>query len=332
MSEDQSRAPSIAPPVPAVPVVGLEHRASFDTLIDARTPAEYALDHLPGAINCWVLDDEERHVVGTLYVQQGAFEARRVGGAMVAANLARHLQERFSDQPADWRPLVYCWRGGMRSGAMTHWMRAVGWDAAQLSGGYRQWRRHVVGALDALAPRLHLVVLAGPTGSAKTRVLQALAAQGEQVLDLEGLACHKGSLLGDLPGVPQPTQKAFETRIVDSLERFDLARTIFVEGESRKIGRLAVPLGLVQRMRAAPVAEVVAPFQARVDYLLRDYAYLAERPDWFAEQLAPLVPLHGRETIASWQALARAREAGPLLAAVVGSHYDPAYARSQGVH
>jgi tRNA 2-selenouridine synthase len=338
MPDPTPRAPFVAPPadaalpLAAVPVVGLGRRREFDAVIDARSPAEYALDHLPGALNCWVLDNDERHVVGTIYVQQGAFEARRVGGAMVAANLARHLQERFSGMPMDWRPLVYCWRGGMRSGAMVSWLRTVGWDAAQLGGGYKTWRQHVMDATEAIPPRLRLTVIAGATGSAKTRVLQALGARGEQVLDLEGLACHKGSLLGDLPGVPQPSQKAFETGLVDALERLDPARPVYVEGESRRIGRLQVPLALVQRMRAAPVVEIVAPFQARVDYLLRDYAYLGDRPDWFAGQLRPLTELHGKETIASWQAMAQARELAPLFAQLAERHYDPAYARSQGVH
>src|SRR5689334_11221645 len=204
--------------------VGVDQRHDFDTLIDARSPGEFALDHLPGAINCPVLDDDERRIVGTLYKQQGAFEARRVGGAMVAANLARHLRERFADMPANWKPLVYCWRGGLRSGSMVTWMRLVGWDAQQLSGGYKTWRRHVIDSLNEIAPRLPLVVLCGATGSAKTRVLQALAARGEQVLDLEALAAHKGSLLGALPDTPQPSQTAFETSLVNVIEGMDLSR------------------------------------------------------------------------------------------------------------
>ena len=178
----------------------------FDTVIDARSPSEFALDHIPGAINCPVLDDEERRIVGTLYKQTGAFEARRVGGAMVAANLAKHLRERFADQPPNWKPLVYCWRGGLRSGSMVTWLRLVGWDAQQLAGGYKSYRRHVIDRIDELCPQLDLRVICGATGSAKTRVLQAMALQGRQVLDLEAFAAHKGSLLGALPGTTQPSQ------------------------------------------------------------------------------------------------------------------------------
>jgi len=196
----------------------------FDTLIDARSPSEFALDHVPGAINCPVLDDEERHIVGTTYVQKSSFEAKRIGGAMVAANIARHLREQFQDKPKNWRPLVYCWRGGMRSGSFVTWLRLVGWDAQQLKGGYKAWRAHVIAESDQLAAALPLRVLCGPTGSAKTRVLHELERLGEQVLDLEGLAGHRGSVLGAIPGVAQPSQKGFETQLFAAMASFDLSR------------------------------------------------------------------------------------------------------------
>lgn len=306
---------------------------AFDTLIDARSPAEFALDHVPGAINCPVLDDEERRIVGTLYKQQGAFEARRVGGAMVAANLAKHLRERFADRPANWKPLVYCWRGGMRSGSMVTWLRLVGWDAQQLAGGYKSFRRHVISQLDALCPKLDLHVICGATGSAKTRVLQALAAQGEQVLDLEDMASHKGSLLGNLPGVPQPSQKSFETALATRLERFDLARPIYVEGESARIGKVSLPLSLVARMRESPsVIEVAATPEARLAFLLRDYAYLGDDREGLAAQLGKLKELQGKETVARWQQWALAGELEPLFAELMALHYDPHYERSQSRH
>ncbi|MDM0105965.1 tRNA 2-selenouridine(34) synthase MnmH [Variovorax sp. J22R24] len=305
---------------------------AFDTLIDARSPSEFALDHIPGAINCPVLDDEERRIVGTLYKQRGAFEARRVGGAMVAANLARHLRERFADQPADWKPLVYCWRGGLRSGSMVTWLRLVGWDAQQLAGGYKSFRHHVIERLEALCPRLPLRILCGATGSAKTRVLQALALRGAQVLDLEDCAKHKGSLLGALPGVSQPSQKHFETRITQVLEAVDLRQPLYVEGESPRIGRIALPVSLVTRMRASPCIEIVATPQARLDYLLRDYAYLGDDGEALATQLGLLKELQGKETVQRWQAWARARELRPLFAELMTQHYDPHYARSQARH
>lgn len=312
--------------------VRVADRHAFDTLIDARSPAEFALDHLPGAINCPVLDDEERRIVGTLYKQQGAFEARRVGGAMVAANLARHLREQFADKPATWKPLVYCWRGGMRSGSMVTWLRLVGWDAQQLAGGYKSWRRHVIDRIEALGPQLPLHVLCGPTGSAKTRVLQALAARGAQVLDLEACARHRGSVLGAWPGVAQPSQTAFETLLAQALEPLDLQRPIFVEAESSRIGRIAVPQPLVQRLRASPCIEIQASPAARLAFLLRDYANLGDDRAALAQQLGTMRELHGAQVITRWQGWAADGALEPLFAELMALHYDPLYARSQSTH
>ncbi|MBS0426727.1 MAG: tRNA 2-selenouridine(34) synthase MnmH [Proteobacteria bacterium] len=314
------------PPVRAADIAG------FDALIDARSPAEFTLDHIPGAINCPVLDDEERRIVGTLYHQQGAFEARRVGGAMVAANLARHLREQFADRPANWRPLVYCWRGGLRSGSMVNWLRLVGWDAQQLAGGYKSWRRHVIERIAQACPALPLVVLCGATGSAKTRLLHRMAEGGAQVLDLEGLARHRGSLLGALRGVPQPSQKHFETLLAAQIETFDLTRPVFTEGESPRIGRIALPPQLVERMRAAPCVEVQATPDARLAYLLRDYADLGEDREALAQLMAHFKESQGKATVQRWQDWARAGDLRALFDELMRLHYDPHYARSQATH
>ena len=308
---------------------GVDDLATSETIIDARTPAEFALDHIPGAINCPVLSDDERVIVGTLYKQQGPFEARRVGGGLVAANLARHLATTMADRPASWKPIVYCWRGGLRSGSMVQWLRLVGWDARQLSGGYKQYRRHVIESIESIAPRLDLRVLCGPTGSAKTRVLQALAAAGRQTLDLEGCAGHKGSVLGNLPGIEQPSQKAFETRIAAVLESLDVTRPVYVEAESRKIGKVALPTPLLERMRASPCVELVADVDARLAYLLRDYAYLGDDAEGLAARLASLHGLQSNETLVRWQQWAREHALSPLFRELMTEHYDPLYQRSQ---
>jgi tRNA 2-selenouridine synthase len=308
---------------------GVADIESFDTVIDVRSPAEFAEDHIPGAINLPVLDNEERAAVGTLYVKD-SFEARRVGAALVAAHLAEHLRgPELAGRPANWRPLVNCWRGGMRSGSMVQVMRMVGWDAQPLTGGYKTWRKHVLAQIDVRTPLLQLRVLCGATGSAKTRVLQALERQGAQVLDLEAMAQHKGSVLGGLPGEPQPTQKMFETRLVDAMRRLDPQLPVYVEAESRKIGRVAVPTPLLERMRAADCVEIDAPRAARVDFLMRDYGWLTQDVEALVALIAQLKGLQANSTLERWTALARAGEHAHLVDELLELHYDPQYARSQ---
>ena len=314
------------------PPIRVADIARFDTLIDARSPAEFAQDHIPGALNCPVLNDHERSVIGTMYKQVGAFEAKRLGAAMVAANLARHLRDTFADKPAHWKPLIYCWRGGLRSGSMVTWLRLVGWDAQPLAGGYKAFRHHVMAQIDSLCPQLDLRIVCGATGSAKTRLLGHLAQAGAQVLDLEALACHKGSLLGALPGVAQPGQKAFETRLVHVLASFDLEQPVFVEGESPKIGQVALPPPLVRRMREARCLELQATPEARLDYLLRDYHYLGQDPAALAQQLGLLRSLRGGETVLRWQRWVHDGKLDALFAELMALHYDPLYDASQTRH
>lgn len=306
--------------------------SEYEEIIDVRTPAEFAEDHLPGAVNCPVLSDEERVAVGTLYKQVSPFEAKKLGAALIAVNIACHLQQRFHDRPKEWRPLIYCWRGGQRSGAMQIIFRQIGWKAERLDGGYKAFRQHVMGQIEALAPTFAYRVLCGPTGSGKTRILQALAAQGAQVLDLETLAAHKGSVLGELPEGAQPAQKGFETRLWQALAGFEPGRPVFVEAESRKIGRLHLPDALLASMRRAECLEVEVGREARVAFLLGDYGYFLENPEWLATRLEGLKELQGRETVARWQAQACRGEWAPLVGELLERHYDPHYFRSQGRH
>lgn len=302
---------------------------AFDSIIDVRSPAEFADDHIPGAISCPVLDDAQRAEVGTLYKQVSPFVAKKLGAAYISANIAGHLQRLFLNRDKHWRPLIVCWRGGMRSGAMTTVLRSVGWDACQFEGGYKTFRSHVLGELERLPGGLRFVVIDGPTGSAKTRVLQAIAGHGGQALDLEALACHKGSVLGVLPDADQPSQKAFETRLLAALAGLDPARPVFVEAESRKIGRLHLPDTLLEGLRAGACIEVEAEFSARVEFLLRDYDYFLAAPDWLNQRLDALRPLQGHETVKRWQDLARSGAWRQLVSELLGQHYDPLYRRSQ---
>lgn len=297
----------------------------FDAIIDVRSPAEYAEDHVPGAISAPVLDDAERVKVGTLYKQVSAFEAKKMGAALVAKNVSRHVAELFGDKPKSWHPLVYCWRGGKRSGAMAHVMREIGWNAEALDGGYKAYRRWVVAQLQSLPSSLEFIVIHGPTGSGKSRLLSALQRAGAPVLDLEGLAAHRGSVLGNFPDRPQPTQKMFESLLLERLSSLQAETPVYVEGESKKIGELHVPDALMERMRASPCIVLDTSIDVRVDLLLDEYRHFLSDREALNKQLDCLAALHGRERIAEWKAIADWRE---LVRRLLVEHYDPAYRRS----
>lgn len=300
----------------------------FDAIVDARSPSEFAEDHVPGAISAPVLDDAERALVGTIYKQQSPFAARRIGAAIVSRNIAGLLEHTFAACPPQWRPLVHCWRGGHRSEALATVLAAVGWRASVLDGGYRAFRRHVIDALARLPSRYRWRVIAGRTGSGKSLVLQRLAALGEQVLDLEALARHRGSVLGVLPDGTQPSQKAFETALWDALRRFDPARVVFVESESRRVGRCHVPDAVLEAMRTAPCTRLEAPIDVRARLLLEQYRHFVDDPSQLFERLERLLKLHGRVRIDEWKSMARAQCWQDFVESMLELHYDPAYERS----
>ncbi|WP_428151851.1 tRNA 2-selenouridine(34) synthase MnmH [Brevundimonas sp.] len=300
-------------------------RAGFDAIIDVRSPSEFAEDHIPGAINLPVLDDAERAEIGTLYVQQSKFLARRIGAAKVARNIAAHLDGALKHRDGSFRPLVHCWRGGQRSGAMVAVMDQIGWPVTVLDGGYMTWRRQVQAALYG-EPALSVVLLDGGTGSGKTALLPRLVDRGVQILDLEGFAGHRGSLFG-ATGRPQPSQKLFESRLFEALERLDPARPVVLEAESSRIGARTIPPALWFAMGRASVIELSAPVEARAAFSARVYADIAADVGALETALGRLPPHHSRETVAGWKALARDGRSAELAAALIADHYDPAYRR-----
>jgi len=315
-----------------VPTAGAAARASFDLVIDARSPSEFAQDHVPGAVNLPVLNDAERAEVGTLYVQESRFAARRVGAAYVARNVARHLETALADKSGGFRPLVYCWRGGMRSNAMALILSQVGWRVGVLAGGYMTYRREVTARLYDSPPSLRVVLLDGPTGSGKTEILQRLAARGIQVLDLEGLAEHRGSLLGRLPGRDQPSQKMFESRLLAAVDALDPGRVVVVEAESSKVGERMIPPALWQAMSAAQQIALSVPAAARARFLAQAYRHLAADP---AELMALLrrLPSHpGPRQLEAWLGMVEQGALEDLAGALIEQHYDAAYRRAARKH
>ena len=306
----------------------LDRLGSFSDVIDARSEGEYAEDHLPGAVNWPSLHDEERKIVGTQYKQISQFEAKKLGAALVAKNIAQHIQRDVLDKPKEWQPLLYCWRGGKRSGSLALILDQIGFKVTLVDGGYKAFRAALIEDLPRLAARHHYRVVCGPTGSGKTRLLQALTAHGAQVLDLEALACHRSSVLGMIPGVPQPSQKAFDSRIWAALRSFDAARPVYIESESKKVGNVAVPEGLIAAMRASPCLNLALPEDERVALLLEDYDFFVRNIEFFCDRLAALTEARGKAVVADWQGRARSGDAATVVRELLLRHYDPVYLQS----
>lgn len=302
--------------------------ADFDAVIDARSEAEFAEDHLPGAVNWPSLNNAERIDIGTLYKQVNPFEARKRGAAIAARNIAAHIDREVIDKPKEWKPLAYCWRGGQRSGSLSLILSQIGFRVTLVEGGYKAFRAAIVQDIERLAQSLQFQVICGPTGSGKTRLLQALKAQGAQVIDLEDLANHRSSVLGAMPGLAQPTQKRFDTLIWNQLRSFEASRPVFVESESKKVGNLAVPVALMEAMRSSPCLNLQLSDDERVALLMEDYVYLMQDVDYFCNRLSALIPLKGHAVVDVWQTQAHAGAFAPVVLDLLKNHYDPAYLQS----
>jgi len=300
----------------------------FSDVIDARSEGEYAEDHLPGAVNWPSLHDEERKIVGTRYKQISQFEAKKLGAALVAKNIAEHIQRDALDKPREWQPLIYCWRGGKRSGSLALVLDQIGFKVTLVDGGYKAFRAALVADLPQLAARFQYQVVCGPTGSGKTRLLQALKAEGAQVLDLEALANHRSSVLGAIPGVQQPSQKAFDSGIWSTLRGFDPAKPVYIESESKKVGNVAVPEGLISAMRAGPCLQIELPEDERVALLLEDYDFFVKDTAHFCERLGALTEARGKLTVQDWQARALGGDVASVVRELLLKHYDPGYLQS----
>ena len=316
-------------PIHAItPTEALADGRRFDAIIDARSPSEFALDHIPNARNWPSLDDDQRVLIGTLYKQVNTFEAKKQGAALVARNIAAHIDAHLADVPRTWQPLVYCWRGGNRSGALATVLSAIGFHVHLITGGYKAFRAMVMAQTPERVTALRYHVIAGATGVGKTHVLHALAAAGEQVLDLEALACHRSSVLGLIPGTPQPSQKHFETLIWDQLRHFDPNRPVYIESESKRVGNLTVPESLITAMRASPLVLMDMAVEERVKLLMADYSFFVTDPEFFGQRLDTLVALLGHAVVDTWKAESTAGRSANVVAELLSRHYDPKYHES----
>ena len=306
----------------------LANRPQYTKIIDVRSPSEFLEDCFPDAENQPVLNDEQRVTIGTINKEISAFEAKRVGAALVSRNIANILETHFTDLQRDAKLLVYCWRGGNRSASLATVLARIGYHVEVIEGGYKAYRREVMEQIERVARSLPYQVIVGRTGSGKSLLLRALAMQGAQVLDLEDLARHKGSVLGLVPGDTQPSQKKFESLLLQALLAFRPDRAVFVESESRKIGQCQVPEALINKMRTSPCVDLQTSAATRIALLKQDYPYFLEPNPTLHLKLEALVPLHGRDKIDAWKAKANAQDWDGFVQSMLDQHYDPAYDRS----
>lgn len=316
-------------PITTVPVID---KAAYSAIIDVRSPSEFAEDHFPGAINLPVLDDEERAQVGTIYKQQSPFQAKKLGAALVAANISRGIQSQLMDQDKDFKPLVYCWRGGQRSMSLATILSRIGWQTSILDGGYKSYRSWVRNTIDEKCNELDFVVISGLTGTGKTEYLKQLETLGENVIDLEGLANHRGSLLGDDPDKPQPTQKFFESLLAEHITQMDSAKKCWVEAESNKIGNLHCPELLWKKMQTAEEIEISAEIPARIEYLLSHYRHMMNDPEKMIQKISMLRLRLGKKLITEWTTMINERDWYHFVESLLSNHYDPAYLNSRKRH
>ena len=302
-----------------LPVEAFLEKAQNLPVIDVRSPGEYAHAHIPGAVSIPLFDNEERALVGTKYKNAGKDAAVLLGLSLVGPKLADFVRQSKKLNLVNKDVLVHCWRGGMRSGSFAWLLDTAGLTASTLIGGYKAYRNAVLSAF--IEPR-NLIILGGKTGSGKTDILKELARQGEQIIDLEALANHKGSSYGAIGQRPQPASEQFENLIFQALHRLDSGRRIWLEDESRNVGSCFVPMALWQQMRVAPVAFIDMPKKNRIQRLVTEYAgidhgLLVEATERIRKRLG------GKVTKDAVEALARHDYA--TVADLTLDYYDKAY-------
>ena len=295
-------------------------------IIDVRSEAEFLIDHIPGAINLPVLNNTERKIIGTIYKKFGSFEANKSGAMIITKNISLILQ-RFINIPKDIEIVVYCWRGGKRSFSLNTILNSIGVRSNIIRGGYKSFRKLVIEKLEALPKNYKFVVIAGPTGNGKTFLLEKLEKSGENTINLEKLANHYGSVLGDI-NLNQPTQKSFETQLFDSLSKLDPNKICFIESESKKIGKLNVPDVLLKKIRNSPCIQIEIPMSSRLENIKENYKYFIDHPNELLKRLIKIKQYIGVENLNNWTKLINNIEWDTFIKQIITTYYDPLYKKS----
>ncbi len=302
----------------------------FDMIIDVRSPLEYQLDHIIGSTNLPALSDAERTEVGTIYKQESRFKARKIGAARIARNVASHVENYLFEKDREWRPLIYCWRGGQRSFSFATILSQIGWRPTLLYGGYKKYRREVVDVMHKNHSDLKLILISGYTGTGKTELLNKLKSLGIQIIDLENLANHRGSVLGGVTS-SQPSQKLFESLLFKKISSLNPTKPIFVEAESNKIGNITIPPAFWYAMKNAQKIELVAPIKERARYLKKSYKDLTSNAERLCHRLDFLVTQQGNKRVAEWKQLAKKNQFESLAIQLMELHYDTRYLKSRSL-
>lgn len=301
----------------------IENYARYDLILDARSPHEFAQSHLPGARNFYALNDEEHKEIGTIYKQVSPFEARVKGAAYVCKNAIDHIAALYPEFTPNHRIAIYCARGGMRSSSLSTIFSNIGYRLDRVKGGYKAYRNHVVDYMEHFEPR-RLIVLGGNTGCGKSDLLAKL----NNTIDLEGLANHYGSSFGAVNG-PQPGAKMFQNRLMHAFEATDASHPVFIESESKKIGRLVVPNALYAMMHEGLRVEVTAPLKQRVERIMRMYEKIDDTFFYASmDKIAPYIKRTAKEdTLTAYRQGDLAKVAEILLV----EYYDVVYKKPRRV-
>ena len=305
----------------------LERKEQFHDIVDVRTPDEFLIDHIPGSINLPVLSSEERAVVGTLY-KKDSFEGKKLGASLISKNIASHLKEFFKDKDRSHRPVVYCQRGGERSKSLATVLSRIGMKPLVIDGGYKAYRRHIVRSIDELVSKVSFRVLCGLTGCGKTKILKHLSSLGCQVINLEELASHCGSLLGANPNVTQPSQTLFESKIFFSLEKITPEKIVYVESESKKIGDRHIPNSIISNMRNSHCVWIESSMENRVELLLKDYNFFTKDVSKLQEIMKKFSSYIGKKEYATINDALTNEKWESFVTALLKNHYDPLYEKS----
>lgn len=303
----------------------------YSEIIDVRSENEYKDDHIPSAINLPVLNNQEREKVGTIYKQISTFEARKLGASLIFHNISHQLKTHFLTQDNNYVPFIYCWRGGQRSNSLGVILSQIGWQVQVLKGGYKSYRHYVNQQLETLPSQFNYKIICGLTGTGKTQILYELKRRNQQILDLEKIANHRGSLLGqEWVGnlESQPSQKYFESLLLQAFQSFDPHQPVWVESESYKIGEVYLPPSLWKKIKESPGIEIQCSLDQRVNFLIQTYSHFIENQDLLKEKIQYLKSRYGLEKIAQWFRWIDEGKWQKFVQDLLVTHYDPAYRRS----